>query len=284
MPSLPWIKPLAALLAGLMMLAANAAPPTPIRFGTTPVFLDNQTAFLANWKSYLERQLGQPVEFVQKSSYREVVELLLADRLEFAWLCGFPFVRHAEQMRLVSTPIYQGKPLYRSYLIVPARDQRSLSLADLRSGVFAYADPDSNSGYLVTQRDLARIKETGDRFFRRTFFTWSHANVVRAVASGLADGGAVDGYVWDALSRLHPDLTAGTRIVHRSETFGFPPIVARSTLALTEVQRMATVLQEMHRDTEGGALLRQLLLDAFGPASPEQFADIAAMAKGVGRR
>lgn len=262
---------------------AGATPPE-LRFGITPVFLDNQTAFLSQWREYLEHGLQRPVRFIQKSSYREIVEPLLGEQLDFAWICGYPYVRHQSALQLLSVPIYGGRPLYQSYLIVPASDRNTLGLADLRGRVFAYSDPDSNSGYLVTQRDLMDLALTDNTLFRRTFFTWSHSNVIRAVAQGLADGGAVDGYVWDVLARSHPELTNATRVVRRSETFGFPPLVARRSLPADTVAELRRVLGGMAQDATGRALLDQLLLDGFALPDPTLYQSIAEMARDVAAR
>ena len=196
-----WIKMLALCwpllcLAGAM---ADTAPP-PVRIGLTPVFLDDQTTFVNAWRGYLERRLNRPVTFVQRASYREITDLVRTGKLDFAWLCGYPYVQNRDALNLLAAPVYQGKPTYRSYLIVPASDHQTRSIADLRGKVFAFSDRDSNSGYLVPVHELLGLNETPGAFFAKTFFTWSHRNVVQAVADGLAQGGAVDSYVWDILA------------------------------------------------------------------------------------
>jgi phosphonate transport system substrate-binding protein len=249
----------------------------PFRIGLTPVFLDDQVAFLNVWKSYLERRLGRQVGFVQRGSYREGVNLLKQGQLDFAWVCGYPYVRNREQMKLLAVPVYRGKPLYQSYLIVPARDTTTRSILDLRGKVFAFSDPDSNSGHLFTQYSLRRLNETPDSFFGKSFFTWAHRKVVEAVAVGLAQGGAVDGYVWDTLALSHPELTGRTRIVERSPEFGFPPFVARSAVAAADFNAMQAVLVHMRDDREGAALLKRLNLEGFEAGSPALFDGVAEM-------
>ena len=66
-----------------------------------------------------------------------------------------------------------------------------------------------------------------DGFFRHTFFTYSHNETIDAVAEQVADGGAVNSYVWDARDRRQPRLTANTKVIQRSEPAGFPPMVYR---------------------------------------------------------
>lgn len=269
----------AALAPGLAAPRARAQEGTggAIRIGLTPVFLDEQAAFLATWRAYLEQRLDASVAFVRRGSYRQIVELLQDGGLDFAWLCGYPYVRHRAQLRLLAVPVYQGKPLYRSYLVVPQRDDATRGMLDLRGKAFAYSDPDSNSGYLYPQYLLRQLNEQPGAFFGRTFFTWSHRAVVEAVGVGLAQGGAVDGYVWDTLAVLHPQLTARTRIAHRSPEFGFPPFVARATVSPPMFARVQAVLLRMPHDPDGAALLRRLNLDGFSAASPALFDGVAAM-------
>jgi len=138
-------------------------------------------------------------------------------------------------LTLVAVPFYEGVPLYRSFLIVPKEDTGARSWADLPAGVLAFSDPDSDSGFLYPIYAMRKMGIAPERYFRKTFFARGHCNVVEAVAVGLADAGAVDGYVWETLKRVHPELTEDTPIVLRSETFGFPPIVARRDLPESEV-------------------------------------------------
>lgn len=250
-----------------------------LRIGLAPVFqfLNNQSDFLESWRAYLAAKLQRPVAFVQRGSYREIIELLYLDQLDAAWLCGFPFIRHEQRLKLLAVPLFQAKPLYRSYLIVPASDTRTENLLGLRGKIFAYSDPDSNSGHLYVQYALAQIQERSEVFFARTFFTWSHRKVVEAVAAGLANGGAVDGYVWETLHRSHPELTSKTRVVEQSPEFGFPPFVTRSSLPDADFVVLQQVLIAMHDDREGKKLLAQLNLDGFIPGERRLFDGIARM-------
>ena len=62
-------------------------------------------------------------------------------------------------LALVAVPVWQGKPLYRSYLITGTGSGSGL-LDDLRGDVHAFSDPDSNSGWLVTATALAGKGQT----------------------------------------------------------------------------------------------------------------------------
>jgi phosphonate transport system substrate-binding protein len=254
-----------------------AAEVAPLRVGLTPVFLDDQTAFVNTWRIYLERRLERPVTFVQRARYREIIDLLRAGKLDFAWVCGYPYVNNRDVLTLLAVPVYWGKPTYRSYLIVPAADWTTGSIADLRGKIFAFSDRDSNSGYLSPVYELAQLKERPNAFFARTFFTGSHRTVVQAVADGLAQGGAVDGYVWDIMELQHPELTDETRVVRKSREYGFPPFVAAKAVAPEDVEAMRRTLVGMSGDADGAKLLRQLHLDGFIAGEDRMFDTIAAM-------
>ncbi len=257
----------------------------PIRIGLTPVILDDRVAFLRRWAHWLEARLDQPVAFVQRAKYQDIMELLSSDQLDAAWICGYPYVRHLDSLDLLAVPVYQGRPLYRSYIITGVDNHEAQGMQDLARGVFAFSDPLSNSGYLYPVYRLHQLfphlPQPQRRLFRRTFFTWGHRHVIEAVGVGLADAGAVDGYVWDQLARLHPELTARTRIVERSPEFGFPPLVTPHHLDTERRERLARVLGHMHEEPAGRRLLASLGLDRFAFRTPSLYAGIALMASSV---
>lgn len=262
------------------MMPLPAAGRQGVQFGLTAVVVRENLAFFEAWGNYLAARIGRPVTFVRRRSYREIMELLETGELDFAWICGYPFVRRREPeyLDLLAVPIFEGAPLYRSYVIVH-RDSEVRALADLKDKVFAYSDPDSNSGYLVPRATLARMGLSPDGLFRITFFTYNHAETVEAVADQVADAGAVDSYVWEYLRRTNPGLTARTRIVHRSETFGFPPIVVRRGGDRAIDAAMLEALLTMAEAAEGRALLAQLALDGFAVHEPSLFEDIRQLAQ-----
>lgn len=254
-----------------------------ISLGLTPVFLNTDLELLAALKTYLEASTGQPVKLVLKRTYEEITSLLVSGQLDAAWICGYPFVSFRDQLELVAVPIWRGKPLYQSYIISGAGNP-AVSIGDLRGSVHAFSDPNSNSGYLVTTALLAEQGLRPEGFFSRVFFTYGHRNVVRAVASGLADSGSVDGYVWEVLSTAEPEMTRTTRIVRKSEWLGFPPIATtRGGLARREAQALQRAFVGMPDTVQGQLVLRLLHLDGFAEEPAGLFDTIAAKAELVKR-
>lgn len=263
--------------AGLSVAVAPASAQAAFRFGLTPVFLDSDARLLSALERHLTARLGQPVALVQRRTYQEITTLLLTGQLDAAWICGFPFVQYRDQLSLVAVPVYRGQPLYQSYLIANARDPAA-GLEDLRGGVHAFSDPDSNSGFLATRYELAVRNETPTSFFRRFFFTYGHRNVVRAVASGLARSGSVDGYVWEVMAQAEPALVAATRVVRRSDRHGFPPIACLTAREDSPALRaLGAALAAMPDHADGREVLAMLRLDGFQTVPRSHFDSIAAM-------
>jgi phosphonate transport system substrate-binding protein len=268
----------AAAAGGPVFAAAGPA----VRIGLTPVFLDERIRLLQRWREYLEASLGQPVEFVQRSTYGQVMDVLLTGQVQFAWICGYPYVLHRRELHLVALPHWRGRPLYQSYLIT-GTDVDARSLGELRGRNFAYSDPLSNSGFLYMQHLLRQQGEDPNRFFARSFFTHSHRHVVDAVAEGLSHAGSVDGYVWETLAELHPQLTARTRVLQRSADFGFPPIVAAARVPSAQRQAFARALFDMADKPSGRGVLQELRLDRFAAGESALFDSIEVMARGQAR-
>lgn len=247
-----------------------------IRFGLTPVFLSNDLDVLDELQSYLSDAIARPVELVTQRTYQEVTALLVSGSLDAAWICGYPFEKYRDELALIATPLWRGKPLYQSYLIVGA-DRPIHAIEDCRGDIHAFSDPDSNSGYLVTKASLAKRRTSEEVFFRRTFYTYGHRNVIRAVASGLAQSGSVDGYVWEVMREIEPDLVSKTKALVKSDWYGFPPIAGPANPSDISVHdALKSAFLEIGNHATGRSVLARLRLDGFADAPNSIFDSIAA--------
>lgn len=266
----------AASIAGLMVISHGQAEEDSFRFGLTPVFLSDDLELLTRLSSYLAAAMDGPVELVTRRTYQEITAMLVSGQVHGAWICGYPYVQFQDELRLVAAPSWHGRPLYQSYMIAtagrPVSDWR-----ETRGDIHAFSDPDSNSGCLVTQALLAQHDLEPANFFRRSFFTYGHRNVIRAVGAGLANSGSVDGYVWEVMRETEPELVAKTRVVRKSEWLGFPPIASSRALAGDpRLSRFHAALVEMGEVPAGREILDLLRLDAFVDVNADLFDPIAA--------
>lgn len=275
---------LACFLLFTLGAGTFARAETPLRIGLTPAILHDRQAPMGELRAYFAARTGRQVELVLRDSYRQIIDLLTQDQLDYAWVSAYPFVylqQHA-RLPLLATPLYQGRPFFRAYLIVPVDDQRSQNLFDLKGKLFAFTDPYSHTGYLVPRYELKQKGLEPQTFFAKTFFTGGHKKAVQAVASGLADGGYVDSFVWDTLNAIEPELTGSTRIVTTSVEYGFPPFVASRKVGKREFLAMQQILIGMADDPQGKQLLKALNIDGFVAGDPKWYGDVARMMRAMG--
>ena len=116
----------------------------------------------------------------------ESLDQLEAGTIDFAFVCGLPYVRMSDRLTPIAAPVvmghrYGGRPIYFSDVIV-STSSPAQSMAGLRGATWAYNEPDSHSGYLVT---LHRLVEMGERpsFFSRWVKTGFHQESIRRVAA-----------------------------------------------------------------------------------------------------
>ena len=265
-----------------------------LRIGLTAVILADQAAFLARWADYLSERLDTRVSFVARDQYQAVHDLLFSGQVDAAWTCGYPFVRFQSQLQLLAVPLYQGQPLYQSYLIRPraqpakaAGDANPIGgevpvrgWSDMAGKVFAYSDPLSNSGWLVAQGEFAGAR-IGQRDLKRSFFAHGHRNVAEAVASRLADAGSIDGYVWETMRLQGMPGAMQTEVIWKSRPHGFPPLVAASNAEPARLESLRRSLLGMPGDDAGRRLLKSLNLDGFIAGQPAIFESIRQLARSV---
>jgi phosphonate transport system substrate-binding protein len=213
---------------------------------------------------YIGQKLDREIEFIQRKTYVEINELLAKGQIDLAFICSGPYVDGKEKFgfQLVATPEVQNSHFYHSYLIVN-KTSALRTLEDLRGRVFAFSDPDSNTGKLVPTYWLSQLDERPETFFSKTIYTYSHDNSILAVAKSLVDGAAVDGLIWEYYQRKNPIFTSQTRIIRKSESYGIPPMVASSAIPYELIAKIRGFLFSMHQDSKGQMILNELMIDKF---------------------
>ncbi len=213
---------------------------------------------------YLEAKLNRPIELIQRRTYLEINDLIEHGEVDLAFVCTSAYVEGHDTfgMELLAAPQVKGKTTYNSVLIVPT-DSAAQSMADLRGKVLAFTDPISLSGRVYPTSLVKQIGFTPEEFFARTFFTYSHDEAIRAVASGLADGAAVDSLVYEFALARDPSLKEKIRVIHTSPNFGIPPVVV-SPFTRPQVRlELKNLLLGMASDPEAHAALAAIGVDSF---------------------
>jgi phosphonate transport system substrate-binding protein len=235
-------------------------------------------AYYRQLLDYIGKKLGRDVEFVQRKTYGEINELLGIGQIDLAFICSGPYVtgKPIYGFELIATPEIQGSHFYQSYLIVN-KASGFKSLEDLRGRIFAFTDPESNTGKLVPSYWLYEMGEQPETFFSKTIYTYSHDNSILAVAKALVDGAAIDGLIWEYYHRKDPVFTSRSRIIKKSEPYGMPPIVASKFLSQELKGHIRQLLLSMHMDPKGKQILGELMIDRFTDARDNWYDSIRQM-------
>lgn len=261
------------LILLIWMLPASAAEHQPaVRIGLTLGVPIGSHAYYERWGGYLAGKTGQNIEFRPLNSCRKAMDLLQAGGIDFAWIEGSCYVEATRRgiAQLMTVPVYRGAPYHRALIIVH-RDSPSMRFSDLKGKIFAFSDPDSTTGFTFPLTLVPARERIPGAYFRQSFFTFGHAETVRAVAEQLADGGAVDSYIWEYLASTRPDIAKKTKIIRQSPEFGFSPMVFRRGTTVEMIEKIKGVLESMHKDPVGRDLLAELKLDEFRHFPPNLF-------------
>jgi phosphonate transport system substrate-binding protein len=245
---------------------ANPSPSSPALKVAVGAMVSPKETFIHYRElfEFIGRKIGRPVELVQRKTYHEIDQLLGRNEIDLAFICSGPYAggKEAYGFHVLAVPQVQGGHFYRSYLIVNKK-QAYQRLDDLRGRVFAFTDPESNTGRLAPTFWLQQMGEQPERFFSKVIYTYSHDNSILAVGRGLVDGAAVDGLVWEYFQSANPELTRSTRIILKSEPFAIPPVVASREFPLGKRKQIGQVLLAMHLEADGRQILQGLMIDRF---------------------
>jgi phosphonate transport system substrate-binding protein len=235
-------------------------------------------AYYKGLADYVGQRVGKRVRLVHKADYATVNEMLEQRRLDMAFVCSGPYVtgHDAFGLELLVAPEVDGKTTYQSYIIAPLSSDAT-SLASLRGKTFAFTDPQSNSGRIVPTYLLARMGTTPDAFFKEYFYTYSHDNSIKAVATGRADGAAVDSLIWEYESATNPAFTKRTRIVERSDQYGIPPVVVHPATAPRLKRALRDAFLGADGTPEGKALLDKMRIERFVTVTDSHYDSIRQM-------
>jgi phosphonate transport system substrate-binding protein len=136
----------------------------------------------------VEEALGVPVKLFTPADYDGVIQGLLGGTLDFGWLGASAYAKiyltnpDAVEVRLTKQNV-DGSTGY--YAIGFARaDSGITSMDDAKGKSFAFADPNSTSGYLVPGAELTAAYGNLNEYFSEVKFSGGHEQSIVGVANG----------------------------------------------------------------------------------------------------
>ena len=185
------MKQLLAILAATTALAGAAQAQEIKEFNLGILGGENAQDRLTSNECYraaIETALGVPVKVFTPADYDGVIQGLLGGTLDMAWLGASAFAKiHLTDPAAVELALTKqnvdGSTGY--YSIAFARkDSGITSLDDAKGKVFAFAEPNSTSGYLVPAAELIATYGTLENYFSEVKFSGGHEQTIVGVANG----------------------------------------------------------------------------------------------------
>lgn len=215
-------------------------------------------------RAYAEEALGVPVRLFTPADYNGVIQGLLGDALDMAWLGASAYAavyvadEDAVEPVLVKTNL-DGSYTYHSIGFARA-DSGITSLDDMKGKSFAFADPNSTSGYLIPNVELPTqgYSMTEGEYFSRIGFSGGHEQSIIAVVNGDFDAGVTwadgqgaweDGYNSGALRKAADSgIVDMNDLVEIWKSSAIPegPVVLRQALPDDVKQTMIDLVAGLH--------------------------------------
>jgi phosphonate transport system substrate-binding protein len=151
---------------------------------------------IARLADYLQATLGLPVNIQLTEDYDTSIDLLVAGKVEMAYLGPFSYVK-AKQRNPNLEPIVAhiekntGRPWYTSTIIVNI-DSGIERIEDLKWKRFGFVSQSSTSGYLFPSAQLKQSGLNPEQDFIEIKYSGSHNNNAAALAAGEVDAIAID--------------------------------------------------------------------------------------------
>jgi len=145
------------------------------------------------FRAKIEAELGVPVKLFTPADYDGVIQGLLGGSLDYAWLGASAYAKiyltdpEAVELKLTKQNV-DGSTGYYSIGFARA-DSGITSMDDAKGKSFAFADPNSTSGYLVPGAELAAKYGDLKSYFSDVKMSGGHEQTIVGVANGDFDAG-----------------------------------------------------------------------------------------------
>jgi phosphonate transport system substrate-binding protein len=214
--------------------------------------------------TYISKKLDYNIEFLQRKTYKEVNDLLIANKVDLAIICSGAYIDKSVEgeIEILAVPVVDGKAFYQSFIIVN-KDSKIKTFTELKNKKFAFTDPISNTGTLYAKWFVKSLGENVDHYFSNTIYTYAHDISIQLVSKGIVDGASIDGLIFNYIKKHNPERIKNIRIIKKSQLFGIPPAVVPSNLNPKLKSELQELFLNINKDSLGKSILNKVLIDKF---------------------
>lgn len=145
------------------------------------------------YRAAIEKELGVPVKLFTPADYDGVIQGLLGGTLDMAWLGASAYAKiymtdaKAVEVELTKQNLNDATGYYS--IAFARKDSGITSMEDTKGKSFAFAEPNSTSGYLVPAAELTAKYGPLDKFFSEVKMSGGHEQTIVGVNNGDFDAG-----------------------------------------------------------------------------------------------
>ena len=187
---------LLAVLAATTALAGAATADTIKEFNIGVLGGENaQDRITGNecYRKAIEDALGVPVKIFTPADYDGVIQGLLGGTLDMAWMgaSGYAKIALTDPKAVEPRLIAENVDGTQGYYSIGFASKKSgvTSMDEAKGHSFAFADPNSTSGYLVPASELTAKYGDLQKYFKSVAFSGGHEQTVVGVNNGTYDVG-----------------------------------------------------------------------------------------------
>jgi phosphonate transport system substrate-binding protein len=285
---------LVAALASLALVSPSIAEDWREQFPELTIGIssgENETDAIARnqpYADYLSRELGVPVKMIRGTDYAAVIEAMRAGHVQIASVGPAAYALARKVMGEDIAPVAvtldnDGNLGYHSVIAVRA-DSPYQTLADIKGKSFAFADPNSTSGYAVPSYYLAtELNTSADEYFSEVAFSGGHEQSVMALVNGTFEAVATH---WRNEKAGNIQTMEGkglipagsTRIIWTSPVIPNTPVMINTTLPQQlQDDFKAALMAFPEKDPEGFATYSNGTSSGYVEAKHEDYLDVVAI-------
>lgn len=233
--------------------------------------------------AYLEKQLGQKVEFTPVTDYAAAVEALVNRKVDLAWFGGFTFVQAHVRSGGKAIPLVQREEDEKFRSVFITRDPAVQTLADLKGKDLSFGSQSSTSGHLMPRHFLLQQGLTPEKAFRRVAYSGAHDATIAAVASGKVAGGALNISVWQKFVDEKKVDPSQVRVIYTTPPYYDYNWTVHAELPKAVRDKLSAAFLALKPGTpEADEILKLQRATRFVPTKVENYLGIEAAAKNAG--
>ncbi len=268
------------LVAGASMAQAQAVFKVTAIPDESPTELARKAAPLVK---FLEKTLGQKVEFTPVSDYAAAVEVLVNKQVDLAWYGGFTFVQANARSGGKVIPLVQREEDEKFRSVFITSDPAIKTLADLKGKTVSFGAQSSTSGHLMPRSFLLQAHIDPDKDFKRVAYSGAHDATIAAVAAGKVDVGALNISVWEKFVAEGKVDTAKVKVIYTTPGFYDYNWTVHADMPAPQRDKLTKAFLSLDRNTpEGKEILELQRATRFIATKAENYAGIEQAARSAG--